>query len=138
MLEFRIYALPEEVVQAERLLGNNARKMLVLAEAEDFKNHRDLLEKILGAVEYDLQADTAVLTLSPQERINLSSEIEQCEHLLLFGISPTQIGLNVNLKKRLIQLERLTIVRSGPLGKVASDTNEKRALWQVLKSVFKS
>ena len=58
------------------------------------------------------------------------------DHVILFGVNPKSIGLNVTLTKRVIRLENLTVIRSAALSRVATDQDEKRKLWQILKSIF--
>lgn len=137
MLELKIYSLPEEALSTERLIGNNAREMLVLVEDDDFKNHGELLGKILGSIGYDIQQDARVVAIHQEEIVNIKCELETTKHLLLFGIKPARVGLNVNSKRRLVILEDLVVIRSGTLANIANDSREKRALWEVLKTVFK-
>ena len=131
-----IYDIPVSEIDPARLLGNNAKQMIVLVGQEDFETNKLLLEKILAAVKYDLAEDAVTIQLQGDERIASSRLDIPVRHMLIFGINPRDLGLSVSLKKRLIRLETITIVRAPSLGTIASNTDEKRKLWEILKSLF--
>ena len=109
---------------------------MVLLGQEDFNEHRQLLEKILAAVDYDLAEDAIVVLLKPGEKLAIRNFGQEVHHLLLFGLKPSEAGLSITNKRRLVRLEQLLVVRAPSLGTIATNTDEKRKLWEILKSIF--
>jgi DNA polymerase III psi subunit len=137
--EYPYYNIPETEFPTGRCIGNNARCTLVLVEQKDFEEHGVLLTKILRSVELDFERDISFISMRKDEYLKLlpSSNVNEYDHVLLFGISPDQIGLTVNARRTLLKLEHLTVIVSPPLDTIGKDASAKRILWEHLKNVFR-
>ena len=131
-----VYDLESSGIDHSRLVGNNARRMMVLLRETDFKSHGDLLRKILGAVKYDLDQDAYVYQMTEAAKVVWRDVTSPVDHLLLFGIAPAEVGLSITSKRRLIVLEEVTIIRAPSLEVISANTDEKRKLWEILKHTF--
>jgi len=138
--EYQYYNLSESEFPIDRCIGNNARRALVLAEQKDFQEHSALLKKILRAVNLDFEHDVSFLSMQKDEMLNLlnTTHVTEYNHVLLFGIAPSQIGFKMKPGLDLLKLEALTIIVSATLDSISKDALAKRKLWELLKNVFKS
>ena len=119
-------------------MGNNARKMLVLANAHDIPAHLALLKKILRAINCDFDQDILFATAGTDESIRLLNTplIKECETLFLFGIPPQNVGVRVHSTQRILHFTSFRILLAPALSVLAGDDNQKRALWSLLKQAF--
>lgn len=138
LLEYPYYRWPEECLPKDRCTGNNAKRMLVLANSTDIPEHLGFLKKILRAVGYDFETDVRFATLESSEEFRLLNTqlIKEQDTLLAFGVAPTQIGLQVHGSRRILQFDKLTVLLSPALHILASDEQQKRSLWSMLKQHF--
>ena len=138
-------ALKNPETSAYKILGNNQRKVTVIVNypQEAFIPEEDLqvLTKMLGACKLNL-GDIALIN-----NATLTAEIEkikdqlQPEKVLLFGVSPSEIGLPISFPEYKQQNYAGTVFVSAPsITRMNGETDEnkliKRKLWQCLKPLF--
>lgn len=134
------YDIPKSEFPIDRCNGNNAKRTLVLVEQKDFKEHGALLTKILRAVDLDFKEDVSFIALEKGESLSFlnTASVNEYDNVLLFGVAPTQLGLQTNPRLSMIRLENHTIIISTQLSHISIDAKAKRTLWEHLKEVFKS
>ena len=107
-------------------------------EKEDNHEHRSLLEKILMAVNKSLDEDTCTL-INDQIPFHLSAltSSHKPQMVLCFGISPSNLGLNVmNHKYQSMELDDTAYLFADTMSKITSDQSAKKNLWSVLQKLF--
>jgi len=121
-----------------RCIGNNTKRLLVLANTADVPEHLGFLKKILRSVDFDFEQDILFATISPEESFNLlnSTLIQDVATLMLFGVPPKCIGLHVYDARRLLVFDRFRVLLAPSLATLVSDAEQKRALWGLLKNAF--
>ena len=136
--KYKKYKFPESEYHKEDIIGNNQKGILVLSPENKLSNSNYiLLQKILGAKNVDLDEDTLILRLPENPDINISRIIRDhnIKHLIIFGIQPKQVGINIQWKLyQKTKLGQLCILVSHNLEDLSNNQSLKRSLWQQLKN----
>lgn len=139
-LDFKIFPTPETEKMTERVIGNNARKVLIVfQESEDTAELLDFLQKITTAIKINLAQDTLTLKITAAERysfIELTKQ-HQINHIVLFGVSPSVLGLHFDLPLYWVarHQERFFLLADS-LELIQKDKTRKAALWSCLQEMF--
>ncbi len=143
-LDFDYYDIaPDQKVGLHtRLSGNNKKKLLILITKEDAEEDKAMttLKAILNAIKYDMEEDCALLPIDSKESIVFQKlPLDACHHIISFGISPKQMGLQIQhhnyttlkiLEKELLFADTLSVI--------TNDVSKKKLLWAALQSIFSS
>jgi hypothetical protein len=134
-----IYLAPEQSV-LEGAEGSFARKALILVQAEpEFAGNRDFLTKVLSAVQLDLERDALLATATPGTALRLMPDLRknQTEYVLVFGIPPAQLGLNIETSLyRTVFFYGIHWLFADKLSALEPDRAKKGLLWTALKQLF--
>jgi hypothetical protein len=134
-----IYLAPEQSV-LDRAEGSFARKILVLAQAEpEFAGNRDFLEKVLSAVQINLERDTLLAIAESGTPLRLMPELRknQTEFVLVFGLPPAPLGLNIEAPLyRAVFFYGIHWLFADKLSALEPDRAKKGLLWTALKQLF--
>ena len=107
---------------------------LFVAYENEMESLISFLSKILEALKIDLEKDTCLTILKPNDNFSFFQNHQEAKHLFLFGVNPSQIGLNINLGNyKLIHLNKLKVLKSDALSSIQKDEKLKRILWNCLK-----
>ena len=133
-LDIPIYDIPE--LSDEDILIIRKEILVFVGEANYSNDEASLLTKILGAAQKQMdQVQIIQLPDGHSKGINWESA-ESCL-VLLFGIAPIQIGLQIDAGYyRPKKVWAHTVIRSHSLDYLPKNVDAKRALWQSLKSHF--
>ncbi len=92
------------------------------------------LSKILEALKIDLEKDTYLSILKPEDNLSFFQTFRKPKHIFLFGTKPNQLGLNVNFNPyRVVQVNGVKVLKSDTLSSIQKDEKLKRLLWNCLK-----
>lgn len=121
--------------------GGFARRIGVLALAEpDFAAaNRAFLEKVLTAAHVDLRKDVLLAEILASELRSIASDIreKQPEQILVFGITPAQLGLSVLMRPyQTFDFYGCSWLFADPLSAIEADRSKKTQLWAALKQIF--
>ncbi len=114
--------------------------VVLLKATESSDKDKELLSKMLGAVKRSMD-DTTLITVSEEEQgqsIAGLFENHAIQQILVFGISPKDLGLNI--KARLYQPQTMhdkQILFSHGLPAIIQKPEYKKPLWEALQQVFK-
>ena len=137
-LDFKVIDIadPSEVLQ--KCSGNSERGVFI-GYLEKDRALKPFLEKIFSAVHLDIQKEVLVLEKTPDLPVSFSrlSFPKPIQKALLFGIPPSEIGLQINstpyqpisfLNTQFLFADDLEIIhKSQPL---------KKQLWEALQQMF--
>lgn len=132
-------------IDSYKILGNNRRKVTVIVNYphEAFIPEDDLqvVTKILGACKLNLGDIALINNSSNAAEIEKIKEQLQPDKILLFGVSPSEIGLPISFPEYKQQNYAGTIFVSAPsITKMNGESEEnkliKRKLWECLKTLF--
>ncbi len=142
ILEFTLTAVPNENNSEINISGSNQKKFLIVCEMEeDHTANINLLEKILGAVKYNLNDDCQVICLKQNQSLSFSKidKKEGFKNVLIFGPIARKLGLNFEFKwYDPIEHNDCRFLFADHLSVIQSDKAHKGALWGALKEMFLS
>ncbi len=132
------YAIPTHTIPKTR--GDLAKKIwIVIKKHEDIKEHQQLLQRILTAVDKVLDEDCSILLLE-KNAISLPkiASLSQPTFVLCFGVRSIEVGLNIkDVLYRDIKVNQTVFLFVDHLATIASDQAAKKHLWAALQKLFK-
>ena len=130
---------PERSV-LEGAAGQFARRIFILALAEPAApGNRAFLSRILAAAQLDLERDTLYAEAAAADRVSLLPAIKekQAEFILVFGRTPAQCGLALELPPyQPTAFYQTNLLFADALSALEPDKTRKGQLWLALKQWF--
>ncbi len=120
--------------------GGYSKQVFVVVQSEpEHPGNLEFLKKILLAAGLDFEQDTLYAEVQDAEprAILPVLKINHPDSVLVFGLSPSQIGLNIQvpLYKPLVFCDT-TFLFSEKLSAIEPDKTRKTNLWQALRQMF--
>lgn len=118
--------------------GDIHSKYWIILPKTDLEQFQPLLEKILASVNLDMGRDIFLVTAEGHDGFPLYTLLEEdkSEHIMLvFGLTALQLGLNLRsdrYKARNLLGQKIIFV--GALDEIKGDQQEKKHLWEILKT----
>lgn len=139
-IDFEIFALPDENISDFELKNPQELNTLVaIPEAEKQAQLIELLTNILKAAKLNVDQQVHTLALTSDQGfsfIQIQSKIG-FEKALLFGIKPTELGINLELQPyQPIPFQGCIFLLVDKLSDIQQDTNKKKALWNALQDIY--
>ena len=128
----QIIALPHPQEWANFSQGENRKQLLVVSgdELPATEEQIDFLQKILSAVQHDLQQDALFLNTTRAQRLSFTQ--------LVFGLQPAELGLHWRLPPyRVFRRQERAFLFADPLRELQQNQELKRQLWEALQAMFK-
>lgn len=145
--DFTLIGAPKELLGSEFVLsGQNEKHILILIDWEEgSETLKPFLEKILAAVNLQLDTDTLLLSTTMGGIIGFNDLRQKYDikYVLLFGFLPSQVGLHFTLPSYSpTHFKACTFLHVDPLKVIYEERQQggkqkSGALWKCLKSIFK-
>lgn len=135
--DFDIYDIPEPF--DSKLELSSEQNLLVLSRVQDLNQHKDLLIKILSAIDYTDQENAMIAGLDSEVSINISKTVsDKITHVICFGLMPKDVGFNASFRPNTFyKTEKFSVLLSYNLEKLGTSVDNKKALWAALQMEFK-
>jgi hypothetical protein len=109
--------------------------LIVLKKTDNDVLNMQLLSKIMAALKFSLEEDC--LMYEVEEDCHLSGLMKKYEKIIIFGLDPSALGLNMPLQYyKINKLEQCTLLFAHPLGELKIDDKKKSTLWKSLQIMF--
>lgn len=139
-LDFQIFAPIETEELLQQCFGNNNKHLLIISrKSEQDTELWDLLQKILGAVKYDLKNDAIHLVLQPNQQFCLADLLKKhsIKKIISFGIAPKTAGLNFDVTPyQSFVFDNKTYLFAHNLKAISEKPHLKKQLWGELQRMF--
>ncbi|MBY5958878.1 hypothetical protein KUV50_12070 [Membranicola marinus] len=135
-IRYKIYSTTPDPSDVSGPLVENV-KVLCLITKEDM-DWIPFLKKILAAAKLP-EKENKIITLSKEDSFSAADQgwLEKAEFILLFGLSPSTIGVQVHHKLyQSTTLRKTTLLQIPKLKNIEPHKEEKQKLWQLMKKVF--
>lgn len=135
----KVYQISEKSLLDISAGGFAKRVQVVICSEPAYPETLDFLKKILLAAGLDLDRDTGFAQVSETEEISFLPffKIKQPVSVLVFGLSPKQLGLNAQIPLyQPTPFYGATFLFSEKLSLLEPDKTRKTNLWQALKQVY--
>jgi hypothetical protein len=134
-----LFSIPENSM-LEQAKGGFAKRVFVAIQSEPaFPENINFLSKILTAAGLNLEQDTMFAELDPDPKTSFLPLVKekQAECILVFGITPKQLGLNINCPLyQPFDFYGTTFLFADSLSRLEPDKTLKAKLWQALQQLF--
>lgn len=137
-LDFKIISVSDTKNIISQCSGNTQKGIFISYSTSD-ETMVDFLAKILSAVELDLQSDVLILRKTPNNDFSFSSFSQEIniQKVVLFGIPPQSIGLQINYQKyQPINRNNCLFLFADELATISANQQLKKLLWNALKEIF--
>jgi hypothetical protein len=125
---FKIPQKPSESADGKKVL-------LFIKKTDTDVANMELLSKIMSALKLSLEEDCKIIVLNAE--IHASSMINIFKQIIVFGIEPAYLGLNLSYKLyRVNHLENRTLIFSHSLAELKTDDQKKGVFWKSLQMMF--
>jgi hypothetical protein len=120
-------------------LGDNNKYFLILIEDKIHTRmnpaHQEILLKIMGAKKLELR-DLAILNINryPDIKFDALKNFFSCNRVVLFGITPTQIGLPAASLNKVNSVGTVKLLPTYSLEEMRNNDDKKREFWTVMKN----
>jgi len=134
--DFDVYHFPDFIAQDDMAYqGQSIAVFIQDATADELT----LLGKIFQALGKDLNKDVWIVNDSKIISYTTLSELKGLEYLLIFGIAPKVMGLNVAVQLyQPLSFQNYQILLAHRLAVIGADPNKKRQLWGPLQTMLKT
>lgn len=134
-----LYRLPEKSILSDAS-GQFAKRIAIVTrcEPEHPENH-SFLTKVLAAAQLHLAQDALFMEATPDTPFSFLPLIKakQAEYILVFGLSPNQLGLGISIPAYQPQVfYGATFLFADKLSELEPDKIRKTKLWQALQHLF--
>lgn len=136
--EDQVYQLIDTDPNDLNIMGQGKKKLLILALMEN-SHESDLatIKKLVAAIKHDFESDLYFTWLQPKDKLSLSGLKLNYNRLLLFGVKPEDIGLNINYQTNtIIKMEDLSLIATDSIIQLNANPKVKTALWEKLQVLF--
>lgn len=120
-------------------LGDNNKYFLILIEDKIHTRmnpaHQEMLLKIMGAKKLELR-DLAILNINryPETKFDTLKNFFSCNRVVLFGITPAQIGLPAASLNKVNSAGTVKLLPTYSLEEMRNNDDKKREFWTVMKN----
>ena len=134
--DFEIFDL--EGSSEVNIFGSESSDLLLLIEEEEFTIHKELISKIMGAINYNIDNDIRICLLRQAQNVNLAQLVgEGINYVIAFGINPKNLSLNASFKANYFyKTESFEIMLSHSLTELNENKVYKKSLWTELQKKF--
>lgn len=125
---FNLHNKPQKIDTGKKIF-------VAIKKADNDVANMELLSKIMAALKFSLEADCQIFEV--EDEVHISNQIKDYQKILIFGIEPAALGLNMNYQPYKINyLEGRTIIFSHALSELKVDDKKKSVLWKALQVMF--
>lgn len=133
---FEVYHLPDFVSSDDIAYQGQSIGIFLHNATED---ELTLLGKIFQALGRDINKDAWVVNSSKIVSYKDVAALESLEYLLIFGIPPKSMGLNIAMQLyQPLSFQNFTVLLAPRLAIIGADPNKKRQLWGPLQTMLKT
>ncbi|MBR9921611.1 MAG: hypothetical protein GYB31_12305 [Bacteroidetes bacterium] len=136
--EFQIFATGDAKQPSKQAKPAAGKRILLVSDTE-IAPHREMVGKMIGAIQFDLVSDVQTIEITTEEAFSLmrlcrGSDIKE---IILFGIDPEKLGLHLEWPLfRPLLLSGYKILQAESLNKISNNKDNKLKLWNALQQMF--
>lgn len=133
-----VFVIPENEAQKKFLAGEGHKGLLIVVDTKNFDvQEEETLRKLVGAIGFDYIRDIYLWKWSRELDCSIGLMGKSYNDLLMFGVTPEQVGLFVDYKAYTVHLlEQSRLLVSDSIRDINSQPAKKQVLWSMLKKMF--
>lgn len=139
---FSIPIYTDNTKRIERVYDNDKSNVFVFLKKRDYSpENKDLLKKILAAVQVNLEENVKLLLLNPDDDAYVVDEMDFSvkNHFFAFGLNAKRLGLqSKTIPYKWMKLDNLSILFSHTLTDLQKNVSYKKRLWGELQKMHQT
>lgn len=134
----QVFNLPEHNAESFSLIGSEEGKLLVVVDESAFGTEEEtMLNNMISAIKFDPKSDISKLILKQGQSIILSNLQRDFNNILVFGVIPEQLGLNIEYKLYdILHFEKCRMLICDSIIEIKTVIQKKQLLWSRLQEMF--
>lgn len=120
-------------------ITSTGKGTLIILSNEDHSQEvsQKTLAGIIKALALNSETDVELITVEKSNPLNIGESMNLFKNILIFGINPKTIGLQMDAKVyKIYTFENFKMVIAHPLSFIANDLKTKQGLWKILQSMY--
>jgi hypothetical protein len=121
-----------------KIHSGSKRHMIILSK-DDYQQEasQKTMGGIIKALGLNMDTDVEVVTVEKTTPVNLGESMNQFKNILVFGVNPKTIGLQMDAKVyKIYTFENFKMVIAHPLSYIANDLKIKQGFWKILQTMY--
>ena len=118
---------------------SNGKQTMIVMSRQDYEQEisQKTLTGIVRALGLLMEKDVTIQTVDKTEAFNFGPALIGYSHVLLFGVNPKTIGLQMDAKVyKIYSFESFKMIIAHPLSFIANDLKTKQGLWKILQVMY--
>lgn len=134
----QVFHIPEHNPETFSMIGAEEGKLLVIVDEGAFGTDEEtMLNNMITAIKFDPKSDISKLILKRGQPIILSYFHRDFKNILVFGITPDQLGLNIEFKLYdILHFEKYRMLVCDSITEIRTVVQKKQMLWARLQEMF--
>lgn len=134
----QVFNLPEHNAESFSLIGSEEGKLLVVVDESAFGTEEEtMLNNMISAIKFDPKSDISKLILKQGQSVILSNLQRDFNNILVFGVIPEQLGLNIEYKLYdILHFEKCRMLICDSIIEIKTVIQKKQLLWSRLQEMF--
>lgn len=134
----QVFNLPEHNAESFSLIGSEEGKLLVVVDESAFGTEEEtMLNNMISAIKFDPKSDISKLILKQGQSVILSNLQRDFNNILVFGVIPEQLGLNIEYKLYdILHFEKCRMLICDSITEIRTVVQKKQLLWARLQEMF--
>jgi hypothetical protein len=123
----------------ETRIAASGKHTLIILQKDDYQN--EVAQKTLGgiakALGLNFENDIELFLFDKENPTNIASSLGNFKKVLIFGVNPKAIGLQMDAKiYKIFSFEAFSLLVAHPVTKIAEDIKTKQILWKILQTMY--
>lgn len=133
-----LFDVPDITVGQLNIEYNPDKKIVVALEKDKYHtDESNTLQLIINAIKLDFKQDIILIKLERGQQISLTSVIPAYKDILIFGLSPADLGFFVDYNPYdILQFENVRMLVSESLTELNNAKPKKALLWGKLQAMY--
>lgn len=127
-----VFKIPNKII----LKSDSAKSVFLFRKSDDNDASTNTLDAIIKAIKLNKSSDILIEYLDEQSKFVLSG-IDQFANIVLFGLTPQDIGCNIKFGKyQIIPFGQSKLIVSDSIIHMSKNADLKPKLWKCLQEIY--
>lgn len=134
----RLYLIPEMAMNDITIHGKGQKQLVIITDSESFQSEeQNTLNKMMAAIKYMPDVDLITVSMPKNQSISFSMLQLVYKDLIIFGLTPAQLGLNIDHKMyEVLHFDKSRVLVCDSIREIIATPQKKQWLWTKLQSMF--
>jgi hypothetical protein len=133
-----LFHVPELDTKTYNISGEGRRGLLCITDSDSFGPDEEMtLKRLIAAIKFDFQNDIFFLKVNKGQSFSVGILPVSYKDMIVFGVLPDQLGLNIDYKwYEILLFDQTRILLSESISDINKFPQKKQQLWVKLQQMF--